>query len=250
MIKIISAALVSLFLMGSAAHAVPSSEIKQVTEQMLSPSVQLNRNCSGTIVYSGESDIPGENVTYILTAKHCVPDATVTQEVFIPTYQSNKIVKEELYTGKVEKLYWYHDLAVVVLFDTETVFENIADVAETGVELFEGEDIWTVGYSRGMTRTISDGLFGNRQNITVETLKPNVEFFRATSPIAGGNSGGALFHKDAETGGYTLIGVTSAGMVGHDFINFYVPIEEINTFLKTILPKERVVLKEQSPATH
>lgn len=217
------------------AHADTLATYNQKMDQMLSPVVQINRNCSATIIKSERDPKTQEVETLLLTAKHCVNDAgNKTQEVFIPVYQDNLVVKEDLYKAKVFKIFVDHDLALLKLLDDSEVFKNVARIAKEDVKLYEGEPTWTVGWSHAEIRTITDGAFNSRTVMLFPNPNVETEYFRATPQIAPGNSGGALFHKNLEHGYYELIGVTSAVIPTSDFMGYYVPIDAIDTFLNMV----------------
>lgn len=210
-------------------------ELQQLHIEALNPVVQIDRNCSGTLFHSAKN---GDEVeTFILTAKHCVDDKPkAIYTIWVPTYVNNQIVSEVAYRATVRAQDYQSDLAILQLMDKQTTFTNIAAIAPKLVPLLEGEDVWVVGYSRGEVRTITEGLFGSRQHINFPDASVPTEYFRATPQIAGGNSGGALYHKNA-SGNYELIGVTSAVIPASDFMGYYVPIDKVRAFVERIVPK-------------
>lgn len=218
------------------AAAADRAELRKIAAQMLAPVVQLNRNCSASIIYSNRDEKSGKVETLVLTAKHCVDADGLIQTVHVPVYESNRLVREGAYKAVVVGKDWRSDLALLKLQDTTTYFAEVARLAPEDVELIEGEDVWSVGYSRGEIRTITEGLFGARTSIPFPVSTKDTEYFRATAQIAGGNSGGLLFHK-TDAGDYELIGVTSAGMQGSDFMAYYTAVNAIREYLKTIAPQ-------------
>lgn len=230
--------LVLLGIMGSSlAQSAERAVLAKMQEQMFGPVVQLERNCSGTVFYSGPTkpaDDGDKTVTLILTAKHCIDGAIGTFIVNIPVYQGGRVVKEEAYRAKVRGSAYSADLAVVELIDAETVLDNLVTLAPADVTPVEGEDVWTVGYSSGLVRTVTEGLFGSREWFEFEGKER--EYFRATPQVVGGNSGGALFRRN-EAGGYEQAGVTVLYMPQTDFIVWYVPIDQIRDYLKTAAPE-------------
>lgn len=230
--------LVLLGIMGSSlAHGAERADLAKMREQMFDPVVQLERNCSGTVFYSGPTkpaDDGDKTVTLILTAKHCIADVIGTFVVNVPVYRGGRVVKEEAYRAKVRGSSYASDLAVLELIDDVTVFAPLVTLAAADATPVEGEDVWTVGYSAGMTRTVTAGLFGSRDWFEFEGKER--EYFRATPQIAGGNSGGTLFRRN-EAGGYEQIGVTVLVMPASDFIGWYVPIDQIRDYLETAAPE-------------
>lgn len=218
------------------APAFAQESTNKMYTQMLSPVAQLNRTCSTTLVQS-KLDKEGDVSTIFLTAKHCTDGSKLHQEVYIPVYKNNRLIREDLYRAVVDREDYRSDLATVKLLDTDTVFGNVATVAEVDVPLVEGEPVWTIGWSAGKSRTMTSGVFGNRESLPFPSPTVETEYFRATSAIVGGNSGGSLFHKNAETENYELIGVTSAGRRDANFMGYYVTIDDIRKFLKIAAPE-------------
>ncbi len=216
----------------STARAANPEALKRHAEA-LAPVVQLDRNCSGTVVASA-ADIDGKVRTLILTAKHCVPGRDEPITVNVPTYVQGRIVSEIAYRATVDEVSYKHDLAVLVLPEGTPVLPHVAKLGAADVALIEGETVWAVGFPKGEVRTLTEGAFGNRQSVKHSGVNGGklTEFFRATTNIAGGNSGGALFHQ-AEDGSYKLIGVASLAWKDATFMAYFVPIDAIRNFLKT-----------------
>jgi S1-C subfamily serine protease len=212
--------------------------LDQIATEMLEPTVQLERNCSGVVVHSDRQEESGEVLTLVLTAKHCTDNLGQLINVFIPVYDDeNRMVQEQVFKAVVGGRYGLHDLAYLRLLDTDTVLENIATLAEDDTRLREAEPIWAVGYGLGWTRTITEGTFGQRQSVAFpDANRPN-EYFRATPAIIGGNSGGPLFHRHSE-GHYEVIGITSAGSAQTNHINLFVPMDSINEYMEMVLRME------------
>ncbi len=232
-----------LLLLGAGyARAADRVELAKMHEQMLAPVVQLEHNCSGTVIYSGpvkKADPKAaadlfKNVTLILTAQHCVSDVLGTFIVNVPVYQRGRVVQEQAFKAKVRSTDHRADLALVELIDDRTVFSNIVTLGPAEALPLEGADVWTVGYSLGLIRTLTDGHFGGRE--WLEFQGKEREYFRASSAIAGGNSGGVLFQKN-DAGAYEQIGVTVLGIPRIDFMGWYVPADQIHDYLKRAAPE-------------
>ena len=217
-------------------YPVQAAELAKLQTQALYPVAQLNRTCSATFIHSSRDEKSGEVSTYLLTAKHCIQSPGLLQTVYVPVYKSGRLVKEDAYVAKVKGVYSKGDLALVELLDKDTFFATVAKVAPVDVALSEGEAAVIVGYPRGESRTATDGLLGNLQSIAFPNPKVSTEYQRATPQIAGGNSGGALFHVTA-AGDFEQIGVITATIPASDFMTYSTPIEAIHDFLGVILPK-------------
>jgi S1-C subfamily serine protease len=210
-----------------------AADLTKLRDQALAPVVQLNRNCSATVIHSDRDEVSGKVTTFALTAKHCVDKvAGVTSIIYVPVYnKALRLVREEALRVKGHGVFWKHDLALLRFVDTDTVFPHIARLAAADAALAEGEPTVAVGYPFGMARTKTAGELGPRDEIAMDGKE--LEYIRSTPGVAGGNSGGALF-RITEAGDYELIGVTSLGAaVGH--INAFVPIDVIREYVDGVL---------------
>jgi S1-C subfamily serine protease len=233
----ILAGAIALYFIGwaSVVFAAPPPELAKMQEQMLGVSAQLNGNCSSTLIHSKRDEESGKVQTLFLTAKHCVEDVDEKDmSIDLPVYQNNRIVKKDRYIARVKAQYFKADLALIELKDTETFFKVKAKIGAVDAELFMGEPTWTVGYPEGRALTITTGLLGSLE--TLDFPKDGVEYFRATSSFAPGNSGGAVYRKNA-AGDYELLGVTVVRSSRENFIGYYVPLEQIHDFLKVSAPE-------------
>lgn len=215
-------------------YAADATSLSKMQNEMLSLTGQLNENCSATLIHSKRDDKSGEVSTIFLTAKHCVVGNKTDMVIDLPVYQGNRIVKKDRYIARVRGEYFDGDLALVELRDKQTFFAKVAKISGDKPALFMGEDVWTVGYPLAMSLTITKGLFGAIETSNYD--KPGAEYFRATPDIAGGNSGGAMYHMDAK-GDYALLGVTAARARSDSFIGLYTPIEVIHKYLSVALPE-------------
>jgi len=210
-----------------------ASELQKMQDEMLGASTQIGDNCSGTLIHSKREEATGVVTTYILTAKHCIDGANKEYAVDLPIYQKMRIVKEDRYYAKVKAQDYKADLAVLVLKDEQTWFDNAAAVASADINMMIGERVWTVGYPLGGPLTITDGMFGAAQTVNYPT--DGIEYFRATPNATFGNSGGALYRKN-EKGDYELVGVVTARMMDNTFMTLYTPISTIQDFLRRVDP--------------
>lgn len=216
------------------ALAADAVELGKMQGQMFGHTVQLDKNCSGSVIYSKRDEVSGKVSTLILTAKHCVDgDAKKEYEVNFPVYQNNRIVKTDSFKALVKGQYYKADLALLELRDTQTFFKDVAKIEKADATFLMGEDIWTVGYPLGLAMTVTDGQFGSLETFNYPTS--GMEYLRATPNIAPGNSGGAAYHK-GQDGNYYLIGVTTAGFQGFPWINLYTPLSAIHEYLKVAAP--------------
>lgn len=117
--------------------------------------------------------------------------------------------------------------------DKQTFFPTVAKLAPEKPTLLMGEDVWTAGYPLGLSLTVTKGLFISKE--TSDFAKAGTVYYKATTDIAPGSSGGALYHKN-DAGDYELLGVTTAGMRGYPFYGLYTPISDIYAYLKIAQP--------------
>jgi len=231
----------------SPAVALDKAELPKAEQQMFLPVVQLGEFCSGSVVYSNRDQKSGEVTTYVLTAKHCTDKVDQKIQVNVPVYTNGKKLDFHSYRATVKGRHWKSDTAVLKIDNTTTLFENVVKLAAKDTVLTFGEDAWTVGYPLGLSRTVTQGEIGNRE--LVPTLGPS-EFQRATPDIGPGNSGGALFVKNAK-GDYEQVGVTTGGARGMPFFGVYTPLEDIHDALKVIAPEVvGAEVKRYTPASN
>lgn len=197
--------------------------------QALAPVVKINQNCSGTII-SSEADKDGKVKTQILTAKHCIRGDG--GQLNIETTERGKPIKDVNVWYDNDREDYKTDLAVITLRDTETVYPVAIIASEELAEA--GDDVWVVGYPRGLSKTITEGLYTGYEMLGKET------YVRATPGATGGNSGGALFQKNGDN--YEQIGVTSRGFPDAPFMTYHVPLKEIQEFLRLKPTKVTVTL--------
>ncbi len=218
------------------AHSVAYAgevDLVKLRKQVLANTIQLNGNCSGTLISSKRDDKTGKVETLVLTAKHCVENGSSDMVVDIPVYQSNRVVKKDSYVARLKGKYSSADLALVVLKDTQTFFESVAKIAPANVMPVMGEQVWTVGYPLGLQLTITPGLFGSLE--TLNFPSNGIEYFRASPHVVGGNSGGGLYRQTG-SGDFDLIGVTTAAHQAFTFIAFYTPIDAVHAYLRVSAP--------------
>lgn len=205
----------------------------KMRSQMIGMTAQLNGNCSATLIYSKRDDATGDVLTVFLTAKHCVEGEKSDMKVEVPVYQKNRLVKRDSYVARVRGEWFGGDLALVELKDKTTWFPSVAKLGPAEPDVTIGDNVWSVGYPLSWSLTITPGMFGVIE--TQDFIKPGTEYYRATPAIAGGSSGGGLWHIN-KAGDYELIGVTTGGAMMANFINLFTRAADINSYLKVALP--------------
>ena len=225
------------------AHAADKVELAKLQKEVLGVTVQLNGNCSGTVIYSNRDKESGDVTTLILSAGHCAIDKDADQRIEFPVYQDNEVVKKDAYVGKIMGVYFGADLSLWKLKDKQTFFANVAKLAPEKPTLLMGEDVWTSGYPLGLSLTVTKGLFISKE--TSDFSKPGTVYYKATTDIAPGSSGGGMYHKN-DAGDYELLGVTTAGMRGYPFYGLYTPISDIYAYLKVAQPDIVIPAKDDT----
>src|SRR5437868_7306487 len=124
------------------AHAADKADLEKLQREVLGITVQLNGNCSGTVIYSNRDKVSGEVTTLILSAGHCAIDKDADQRIEFPVYQDNELVKKDAYVGRIEGVYFKADLSLWKLKDKQTFFSNVAKLAPEKPTLLMGEDVW------------------------------------------------------------------------------------------------------------
>jgi S1-C subfamily serine protease len=232
------AALQALFIAACGyALAADRADLGKMQEQMLAPDVQLNRSCSASFIHSARDPRSGDVETLLLTARHCVDGQSKRHQIiYAPIYQGNRLVEERALIASVIGADWASDTALLKLHDTDTLFEKLVTLAPERPILFEGEDVWAVGWALAKTRVVTEGTFGNLDILNLINEAEDIEYYRATTQIAGGNSGGALFHK-TDKGDYEQIGLATASNRQHDFLTLWTPIQAIRKYIMTKAPQ-------------
>lgn len=226
----------AILLAAGAALAEMPADLAKMRDQILMPTVQLNDNCSGQIIYSKRAQETGKVSTYILTAKHCLKgmdgkDITVS----VPTYnKATSLTGEAIYYAAIEAQSYASDIALLRLLDTDAFFPRVVHLAPIAVDLYEAEPVWTAGYPQGLARTITSGLLSMGVRINIDGMGLR-EYLKATPDAAPGSSGGGLYHK-SPAGDFELIGTTTGMFGGFSFLIAYTPIIEAQKFLKAQVP--------------
>ena len=85
-----------------------------------------------------------------------------------------------------------------------------------------GAVAYTLGSSKGMTDTFSNGIISNGSRVVPE-YHPTMSYIQTTAPISQGNSGGPLINDKAE-----VIGINSWMRTDGQNLNFAIPVKYIN----------------------
>jgi V8-like Glu-specific endopeptidase len=196
------------------------------TKQALSPVYKIissQRTCSATSVKI--KGVP-EEMNTLLTAKHCIDPNNPRGKLIVET------VTEDFETTR------YYDFNVVLVSKTSdlagitvqdrSLHTDKAEIAEV-YQTFEGDEVFSVGYPLGASRTVTRGFLGQKERI----MHPSGELKlmqRASTLVDSGMSGGPLYQKTAT--GYEIIGVASTKSQTNNFMNHFVTLADIKKFIE------------------
>lgn len=216
------------------AYAGPPAYVQQIHDQIMAPTVWLGMGCTGQIIYSDEEK-RGEGIaTYILTARHCIKgDENRVQEVVVQHFdQGRAVISKSVYLGKVDASSYNSDVSVIKLFDRKTKFPNIVRLAPPDTQLYIGEKTWSIGYPITPSVVITEAYLGAQDRFYEEGGDTDLNrlWERASHILAGGNSGGGLWHMSGD-GIYEMIGLATAGFRGSP-VSMFTSLSDIYDFLK------------------
>ena len=107
----------------------------------------------------------------------------------------------------------------IAILKAETEVET--EFAPLSFDYATADTIYTLGSSKGLTDTFSDGLISNTARI-LEDVHPTLEFIQITAPISMGNSGGPLIDSYGR-----VIGINSMTYNEAQNINFAIPLKYV-----------------------
>jgi S1-C subfamily serine protease len=175
-----------------------------VTKKMITPylaSVELITKsdrifCSGTIIKNDA----GKPMA-VLTAYHCIDGQD--KGIFIKTIYDAKI--RPMHVAKVKSDL---DLAIIIGDAAEKTNGPVARFARNEPKV--GDEIWTIGNPSGESHCVTKGIIAKKQKNIDEEGEKVRRYYRVTSDIYFGNSGGGAFDGHGR-----LIGVVSAMEMGY-----------------------------------
>lgn len=206
-------------------------------------------------VYTGGAVIyqMGEVDTYLLTNYHVVSDdsssgAPVSDIIHCYLYGSyNGPNKETDKNGVVTINYGAqaiaceyvggsatYDMAVLKMATSDVLAQNPQATAVTFAdEYFVGQTAIAIGNPGGDGISVTQGIVSVDNeyiNLTIGGVSRSYRSLRMDTPLYKGNSGGGLFNADGK-----LIGLTNAGDLADQNINFAVPIQIVKRVTDNIL---------------
>jgi V8-like Glu-specific endopeptidase len=230
----IIAGIVGLLGLTSVASASTFDEIATATYKLHEGGVPI---CSAVAV----------SPTQLVTANHCVggKDLNIRFEKLDKEFKPVSI--DVRFTKTLRTLKDY-DIAMLEIKDG--TLPNYVDVAKVDeAKLTFGTPLVAIGYPKVMEITLTRGEFGQVVSLAELSSDMKKPFYKLTTPITGGNSGGGLY---AEVGGtWKLIGLTTAGFRDVSFMNYASTTEAIAavtiSLIKFDAPKADGETKEDAP---
>ena len=227
------AAVLGGLIFGSPAHA------GDLVKEIFNPVVQVDDGCTGTVIYSDRNKESGDVKTIILSAKHCLTKIKDNQNLKVKSITADddgNIVAETNYNAKLLGTSYKVDLGIIELRDKDKIFPSVAKLENADTRLNPGEIVISYGYALAFVPpTMVSGYLGLKQNISVSGGNFQ-DFLRASTPLAGGNSGGPLFHV-ALDGSYKIIGVVTGAVPSFPEVAIFTSIDDIEAYLKVALPE-------------
>lgn len=209
---------------------------------------------SGTVIFSEMWHPEGIVHTYVLTNNHVIARAVkvteewdsragksiekeIRQDVIVEWYDYNHQSRSVGTSTKRAKIVAYDkaiDLALVSLYDEETIMDYVAYVIPENSNIFIFDGVWAVGAKLGKPPSPTFGFISN-----LDADLSGQRYIMASAPIVYGNSGGSLYRHSVERDRYELIGVPSAASVVPGFFSsqiiidmaFSIPMETVREFL-------------------
>ncbi|MBQ7961909.1 MAG: trypsin-like peptidase domain-containing protein [Clostridia bacterium] len=132
-------------------------------------------------------------------------------EIFVTDYNGNTY-------DVVQVLAYSEDMDIAVLKVNAKSTPAVLNYATPRT----GAVAYTLGSSKGMTDTFSNGIISNGSRV-VEEYHPTMSYIQTTAPISQGNSGGPLINDMAE-----VIGINSWMRTDGQNLNFAIPVKYIN----------------------
>lgn len=180
--------------------------------------------------------IPNQpNVTILLTAKHCI-DTEHSEGGFIIQEKSSETgSSSQLTKFKVLGISKESDLAAIIVNDPSFNPDKV-HIADGSPD--EGDQVWSIGYTLGQTRTTTMGYFGQSE-LVMTPMGQMEKYNHASTLIDVGNSGGGLFAKEVTTFNgktietFELVGIASVKSGPNNFVNGFVSLEDIKKFIDT-----------------
>lgn len=166
-----------------------------------------------------------------LTANHCVDGSNLNlrrQKLDAKTLKD--VLSEQVVYVKVVRSAKGNDIAILQAKDKDIKFpEKTVDIAtlDEANALVVGDPVMVAGYPAAEMFAFTKGEFTGK---VPAILDMDVVMYQTTVPVAGGNSGGALYGKFGDE--YKLIGTTTAKRTDNDIMTYFQTAESVASMLK------------------
>ncbi|MCG3137620.1 MAG: hypothetical protein HJJLKODD_01468 [Phycisphaerae bacterium] len=158
---------------------------------------------------------------YVITNFHVIEGETrITLNIFRKegsSYRNHKIEEVRIVATNA-----FLDVALLK-FDPPEGMKLTAVCLSAADSIAEGETVFAIGNPLGLERSVSQGIVSKKNRREDDGLL----YIQTTTQINPGNSGGPLFNSRGE-----VIGVTNAGYLFMEGLNYAIPIRYVIDFLK------------------
>ncbi len=187
------------------------------TERILTAKEIYDR-CSDAVFYIETYDIDGDVLStgsgfFLDSTGRAVTNFHVLQESY-----SAKITTADGNRFSVKNILGYDmkgDLAILQIDGSGFAYLSLGD----SDEVTSGEKIYTISSPMGLSNTISEGIVSG-----INRTLDDIPYIQITASISHGSSGGALLNERGQ-----VVGITSAGLVAGQNLNFAIPINAVST---------------------
>lgn len=231
--KAVGAALV-VFGLSSTANATLLPDVADSTYKIW---VNDRANCSGVAI---APDI-------LATAAHCVPKDTKVRMSVVKEDGFGRL-REGLIVYDMDRLRVNHktDVALLKIKGDKTFPTHVEIIDEFHPYL--GVGMYHVGYPRLEELTYTEGVFTSYSYL--EGFGLDSEFYKATTPVTGGSSGGGvyrrLFNVQSMEWEYYLVGLTTATYRDVSFQSYFSTLENLQKLATEYLDERGIEYKKEA----
>lgn len=185
-----------------------------------------------------------------LTAAHCVDGSNfnIRKQVLDPK-NLRDVLSEEIYYVKAVRTLVKKDVAVIQLTNKDLKIPaptvDIATVEEAAA-LKTGDQLIAVGYPAASYVSVTNGTFVGKVPQVFPDLDQDTPMYQTTVPVAGGNSGGALYARIGDT--WKMIGTTTGMRTDNSVMTWFQTSETVNEVLKGYMNTAKFEEAPQRPS--
>ena len=187
-----------------------------------------------------------------LTAAHCVDGTGLNvREQTLDQKDLKTVLSEEVFYVKAIRTLKKLDVAILQTMDKSATFTapgvDIAAPAEANEALKFGDKLIVVGYPAAEALSVTEGPYTGTVPVPGAVANDlDAPMYQTTVPVAGGNSGGGLYARIADT--WKLIGTVTAKRMDNDIMTFYQTAETVDTVLKGYVSSGTYETKRERPS--